>query len=102
MDEKLLVPVVLVPVLVFLLGSIPVYGYLLAGIIATIACAMVGLTGKIEIKEIAFITGLNLLILLIYLYLFRFVGVNITIDEKLVNFAVGGLVGGFLAWLVKK
>jgi len=46
--------------------------------------------------------SLSLLILLIYLYLFRFTGVNIVIDEKLLDFAVGGLVGGFLAWLVKK
>jgi len=101
-DEKLLVPVVLVPLLTFLLASIP-YGYFAAGLVATIACLMVGITGKMGIKEIAFITGLNLLILLLYLYLFKLAGVNITIAaDNLVNFAVGGLVGGFLAWLVKK
>jgi len=102
MEENILVPIVLVPILAFLLSGMT-YGYLIAGVIAGIICFMANLTKEIGIKELLFVSGLNVLILLIYFYLFILFGVNFTVKiDSLIEFAVGNLFGGALTYLIKK
>ncbi|MGC9020859.1 MAG: hypothetical protein ACP5KE_06595 [Candidatus Methanodesulfokora sp.] len=93
---------ILVPLLVFFLSPYGMLGFLLSGIVATIAGFLMGITKEVGIKEMLFITSWNLLVLVLFYWAFALYGVKMTVDiTNLMAFVIGGLIGGFLYSLKK-